>query len=292
MKKLIKYSLFLMLSAGLLFQFSCDKDEAPSFDVGFANTTLSFSESAGSVQVTVNMLSGAQSDPVIISYSLGGTAVQGTDYNLSGSGSLTVPANALSASITLDLIDNLEEDGEKSIVVNITNVSINGENVPQTSGGQSITIVISDDECSPYIAGTWNYTAKYWSFAPPGSDTEVQTGQDGQGLPDEDGDGEPDVSPEFMGTTVISDSLNNRAYFIDDAAFGQFAALGLGAPGPLLDNCGTLSVPPGEVLLAGAFEVTLNGTINEDGSISVEWFYVLPDGSGAKVGRGEATLSR
>ncbi len=288
MKKLLNFFMSLVLCAALLLQFSCDSDEAPSFDVGFANATLSVSEAAGPVQITVNMLSGGQSSPVIVSYSLSGSAVQGTDYNISSPGTLSIPANALTATISLELIDNLVQDGEKNIVATITSVTIDGENVPQSTGSQSATVVISDDECSPYIADTWTYTATYYSVF---QGEEIPVGQNGASLPDADEDGVPDIGPEFTGTTMISDSLNNRGYVIDDAAFGQFADLGHKATGPLLDNCGMLTVPEGEILLAGAFPVTMTGTINEDGTISVEWFYSLPDGS-AKAGGGEATLSR
>lgn len=303
MKKFLNNTLVLALGLALLSTFSCNNDdEGPMFDVNFANTTLSIAENAGDVTAQVNLPGGAQSNAVTVSYSLGGTAVQGTDYNISGAGTLTIPANSLTASITVSLIDNIDEDGEKTIELMITSITIDGTPVPQTGGGQSMSIVIADDECSPYIADTWNYSATYFSFLPPGGD-EIPADQGGQGLQSEtleDGSPNPDwtpgtpsvENPQFTGTIEISDSMNNRGYIISDATIGQLSALGLSGKGPLLDNCGQLSVPEGEVALAGAFPVTFTGTINEDGTIFVQWFYTLGDGSGNKVGRGEATLSR
>ncbi len=303
MKKFLSNSLVLALGLALLSTFSCDnEDDGPMFDVNFANTTLSFAENSGDVTAQVNLPGGAQSNAVTVNYSLGGSAVQGTDYNITGAGTLTIPANSITATITLSLIDNIDEDGEKTIDMTITSVSIDGTPVPQTGGGQSISIVISDDECSPYIAGTWNYSAIYFSFLPPGGD-EIPADQGGQGLQPEkleDGSANPSwtpgtpsiENPQFTGTIEISDSLNNRGYIISDATVGQLSGVGLMGAGTLLDNCGQLSVPDGEILLAGAFPVTFTGTINEDGTISVQWFYTLGDGSGNEVGRGEATLSK
>jgi hypothetical protein len=256
---------------------SCKKDD-PSFIVQFETSAINVSESSGTLNVPVILPEGAQSANVTVNYSAGGNAVENADYTIANKGTVTVNAGSVSGNIAIELIHNIEQDGNKDLILEIISVTYNDKDVPQGTLNQVITITITDDECSPYIKGNWNYTANYYSVL---NGENIPTGQNGQGLGEED-------DPDFTGTVEILDPEGNRSYQISDAIFGQFSALGFDAPGVLLDNCGALSTPAdGSVMLMGAFNVFVAGTIDSPTKISLTWTWGM---GGATLGGGNVVL--
>ena len=57
----------------------------------------------------------ASSQPVTVHYTMKGTANNGTDYTLSGTpGQVTIPANATSATVTLQSVSDDSEEGTET----------------------------------------------------------------------------------------------------------------------------------------------------------------------------------
>ena len=297
----------LYLVAVFTFLSSCSEDdEAPSFDASFESSTASIAENAEPVSATILLPQGAQSEAVTVTYTLGGTAVEGTDYTVSpAGGSVVIPANATSVDVTITPVDNLVENDAKTVEISINEVSLGTTVIAQGTLNQTYTLTITDDECSPYIADTWNYEATYISIS-QGDGTEIPVGQNGQGLLSEFGedgvsdnpdheDGTPSIeNPTFTGTVEIADPDNNRSYQILDAAVGQYAGLELTGPGQLLDDCGTLSTATGEgqPLVAGAFYITLTGAIVTENEITLTWNVSFDPEATDLVGKGSAILTR
>ncbi len=94
-------------------------------------------ESAGTRNVTVN-LSAASTSPVTVNYTVGGTATPGSDY-AALSGTVTVPAGTIKASIPVRIIDDTHEDSRETIVLRLAGGTgyrvIDGGNFPRRSWG-------------------------------------------------------------------------------------------------------------------------------------------------------------
>ena len=61
----------------------------------------------------------ASSTDTILSYTVGGTATSGSDYTAL-SGSVTIPAGATTATITVPIINDLIDDGTETVIVTLT----------------------------------------------------------------------------------------------------------------------------------------------------------------------------
>lgn len=286
MKKrvLITLGSIALLSAVVFTGCKDDEDPGPDFDVQFENAEASVAENAGSATIKIQLPGGAEGSDVEVSFTISGTAVSGTDFTISATSPITLTAGELEKTVTVTLMDNLEEDGEKTVILTITGVAINGINVPQGTLGQEYTLTITDDECSPYIADEWTYSAAYWSYF---EDQIIYTANNGQGL--QAGD-----DSLYTGTVIISDSTNSRSYKITDLVIGQYSGLGIASPGEILDDCGSVTTDEGgTATVFGVYPVIVEATISEDGnSIHYTWMVYTDIASKGKVGGGEATLTR
>lgn len=254
---------------------------APQFAVVFSETEKSVSENAGSFDVEFSLPGGDRHQDVEVAYTFGGTAKEGRDYTTGDARFIIIPHGSTSVSFSIDLIDNIEQDGLKTIEIAIILVIQNGNTIYQGAVGQTMVITITDDDCSIYIAGTWEYTADYHMFA--GGDT-VAVGQDGKRL--EEGE-----NPVFKGEITIEDPEGTRNYFISDMMAGMFRGLEIETPCPLLDACGVLSGPnDGSIVLMGELPAYLTGTIEEDSTILLDFEYMDVEQTGG--GGGHAHLVR
>lgn len=68
---------------------------------------------------TVTRTGGDLTQPLTVAYTTAGTATAGTDYGTPG-GTVTIPANAASATVTLTPINDLDAEGEESIFLTLT----------------------------------------------------------------------------------------------------------------------------------------------------------------------------
>lgn len=112
-------------------------------------TTLTPASEAGEISGEVVVTrTGSTSEPLSISYTVGGSATPGTDYVLL-SGGVTIPAGEATATISVTPIDDEDAEGDETIIISVT---------PQPTydlGNAAQTVVtLSDDEQS---AGTSRY---------------------------------------------------------------------------------------------------------------------------------------
>ncbi|MBX9768711.1 MAG: hypothetical protein K2X47_15670, partial [Bdellovibrionales bacterium] len=116
-----------------------DGDTAPV--IQFASAAQNFLENAGSATVTI-VPSVASASALTISYTVSGTATGGgVDYTLAA-GNIVIPANAVSASLTVPVVnDAIIEGAAETVVVTLGTVSIG------TLGAASVhTLSIIDDD--------------------------------------------------------------------------------------------------------------------------------------------------
>lgn len=275
----------LLLTVVTALLYSCKKDNPQNDLVQFATLNSAISEAAtADANVVVQIATPQQSQPLIVTYEIGGTAVQGTHYSITGGGTLTIPANTSTANIVLRTIDNLQQDGSKTITFTIKKAETGGKQLSLGTLNLKHTLTITDDECSPYIRATWRYRARYFSVIPSGA--EIPANQAGGALA-------AGADPWFTGTVSITDPANNRTYSLSDLMVGQFAGFGIATSGRLLDNCGTLTSATPAPLFFGVYPIRiLNSRIVNADSISLNWSVYSDNTQTALVFRGEGGFKR
>ncbi len=90
-------------------------------------------------------LSQAATTSTVVAYSVAGTATAGSDYTAL-SGTVTIPANQLSATIPVSVLDDQTAEGAESVIVTLTGTT--GSNAV-LGGTKTATVVISDNETPP-----------------------------------------------------------------------------------------------------------------------------------------------
>ena len=86
--------------------------------VSFASASQSVREGWGTRDVTVNLTSAPASE-LTVSYTVGGTATAGSDFTITNSGTLTVPAGARTATIPVALVDDGVDDAGETVVLTL-----------------------------------------------------------------------------------------------------------------------------------------------------------------------------
>ena len=116
-----------------------DNDETP--EVVFALPASSVAEGEDTQNVTISI------DPVpaeefTVNYSLaGGTATEGTDYSITGSGTIKVAASEASVNIPVKIIDDSVDEDDEFIILTLT------DNPGYTVGMQNVhTLTITDND--------------------------------------------------------------------------------------------------------------------------------------------------
>ncbi len=122
-----------------------DNDAIP--EVTFASTSVSVDEDVGTQNVTINLSSAAPAGGLTLNYSLDGSAVEGTDYSITGSGSVSVAANAISENIPVVIIDDGVDENAETVILTLT--SGLGYTVGSTS---EHTLTIADNDGLPTAA--------------------------------------------------------------------------------------------------------------------------------------------
>ncbi|MBI1266894.1 MAG: endonuclease [Cryomorphaceae bacterium] len=139
---MIRSAIYLMVFS--LFLLSCETDDVvvPGGEEGptvtISSNQINISEDGGLATV-VATLSASHTENVIINLDFSGSASQ-SDYSESAS-SITVPAGAITGSMTITAIQDDLEEGNESVVVGIGSVQ-NGS----ANGFQQLTINIEDDD--------------------------------------------------------------------------------------------------------------------------------------------------
>jgi hypothetical protein len=146
-----KRIIFGLFIAALSFT-SCSDDEGVDFQPNplFLSTeNSSVDETDESIDVMVNITESRTTD-LIITYAIGGTAVDGVDYTSNNESTVTIPANSLNAEINLSLIDNDIINELRDVTFRITEVSDSSLTV---NNSETITVSIIDDESYKYRDG-------------------------------------------------------------------------------------------------------------------------------------------
>ena len=127
-----------------------DNDQAPPpsmRSVSFAATS-STSDEGGSANVVVELDGDPHQSDVVVSFTVGGTAVAGTDYTSPGS-SVTIPAGMRSATITFNIdADQRYEGADETVVLTLTSAT-GGVTVDATKDDHTVTI--TDNETAPTV---------------------------------------------------------------------------------------------------------------------------------------------
>lgn len=117
------------------------------------------------IEISVHLLSELQANDVRITYSLSGTAEEGTDFTILSDDNreLVVPAGESFATIAFDLINNSLQDGDREIIFKIESVdnNFNISSGPNAVIGRTYRFTINDDDCLQNLKlfeGRWDVT--------------------------------------------------------------------------------------------------------------------------------------
>ncbi len=149
MKKIFYKLASIALFSSALFMVSCEEEltvfEGP-FHARFSGSATSVNENATTeTTIQVHYAGPKPTEAITVDFSVsGGTA--GTDFNLIGSQSLTIPAGDFFASFKVSPINNVVASGNKVITFEITSVS-GGVTAGLGLVGKKYTYTIVDDDC-------------------------------------------------------------------------------------------------------------------------------------------------
>jgi len=135
-------------TVGSIYQVTAtitDNDSQPT--VSLSVSPLTFPENAGVATVTAT-LSNKSYQPVTVDLGFTGTAFSGVYYTESDT-TITIPAGSLTGTIALTAIGNTAYTGDKTVVVDISNVTNGAEN-----GTQQVIATITDDDPAPSVTLT------------------------------------------------------------------------------------------------------------------------------------------
>lgn len=146
-----------LLSLALVFAACDSNDMSMDTTVAFDQATYEVSEAAQSVEVEV-VLSEAAPEDVTIPITLGGSAIEGVDYEEPSADEVTIDQGASTATFTLTPIDNASLDDQDRTV----ELQIDAEDVDGFTGGSITvtTITITDDE----MVGTYTVSFQEASY--------------------------------------------------------------------------------------------------------------------------------
>src|SRR5439155_763015 len=142
---------------------------APQIALGAANSaTLNIADNDTSTLSIATTRDGDESGPInglftvsltrasatdtVLSYSVGGTAVSGSDFSLL-SGSLTIPANQLSATIPVAVLDDALVEGTETVSVTLTGIS-SGDPQIALGAANSATLSLADNDTATVTIAT------------------------------------------------------------------------------------------------------------------------------------------
>jgi hypothetical protein len=113
----------------------------------FSSTTVSFPENGGSATLTV-IRTGDTSQAGSVTYTItGGTATNGSDYNLPTTGQVNFAANQVSQTITVPIINDTVSEPTETVKFSLGNVTGGGSVAP--AGAKATLNILDDDPPAP-----------------------------------------------------------------------------------------------------------------------------------------------
>ncbi|MEM6347174.1 MAG: lamin tail domain-containing protein, partial [Bacteroidota bacterium] len=132
----------VQLLDGELFTLVLKSKSAASLSI----SPLSMSENGGNATLTLS-LNVPSSNPVVATLGISGSASQSVDFAI-GSQTITIPANASSASTSITAIDDNIFEGDETVFVEILSLT----NAIEEGGVQEETLTIVEDETAPSVS--------------------------------------------------------------------------------------------------------------------------------------------
>ncbi|MBU6153781.1 MAG: hypothetical protein KGP28_05720 [Bdellovibrionales bacterium] len=124
-----------------------DNDSPPV--LSWQSGTQSLAENVGSASIVAS-LSSASAFPVSATYTFGGTAVRGTDYTAAvATGTVTIPAGALTSAISLPILDNMTVQGSRTVTL-----ALSAPNNATLGNPSTHTLTITDNDTLPLLQFT------------------------------------------------------------------------------------------------------------------------------------------
>jgi hypothetical protein len=155
MKKLSQSSRHLSARLGLSFFWlvgmtvaSCSDDTTTVSVVKFATTSASYSEAAGTINITVAVSPAPAADlQVAYAWTSTDTTVHlGGDFTLPSANTLTIQAGKTSATLAVQLVDDMQLDGSDVITFTLQSVIGSNAKLSATTADHSFALTISDNE--------------------------------------------------------------------------------------------------------------------------------------------------
>ncbi len=142
--------------------------------IGLATTQVTVNENAGTVSVRLERTAGTEGIAEVFYQTQDASAVGGVDYVGTASGSVLLADGQDSATIDIPIIDNGDQDGDKSFQLSLFRVEGAAQGEPRTA-----TVTIVDNETGSGLIGYWNLNET--SLGGPIADSSGQ-GNDGQAI--------------------------------------------------------------------------------------------------------------
>jgi hypothetical protein len=127
-----------------------DNDSAPTLPVVTVTATDSSASEPGTDKGTFTVTrTGSTAAALAVSFTVGGTATSGTDYSALGS-SVTIPAGATSAAVTVSPLDDALPEGNETVILTLSTSAAYTIGTPS-----SATVTITDNDGAPGLKGEY-----------------------------------------------------------------------------------------------------------------------------------------
>ncbi len=205
------------------------------------------------VELQVNRVSTNSASPITVDIEVDptSTAIRGVHYEFSEA-SVTIPAGEFTATVPVTVLTgNIDPAETPDLVLKMT--AANGAQVSTNYGDLLVAIRVI---CSSELAGTYKV---FWEY--------LQLG-DGAG-----GAGQTTTNYVIAGSDeVVFTTAGTGVYSVNDISFGMYPGLyDDSAPsGRISEACGEITGDPSNADRYGD-PFTINGVVNEDGTISISW---------------------
>lgn len=188
----------ILALCGMVLVSACGDHETPTFTdsfISFKGGSRTVAESDAPFEILITSSAAGASSGV----TLGGTATEGVDYNISSTSVTT--GNDFTTTITITPIDNLVLDGTQTIEVTLTDGGF-----PGGADGKVFTVTLLDDDCPAEVSATYAASGAALGGNPPDWSATLTP------VPGSDNSWTIDTAwgPDFVGWATGDASFNGR----------------------------------------------------------------------------------
>ncbi|NOS92845.1 MAG: hypothetical protein HOP30_13050, partial [Cyclobacteriaceae bacterium] len=130
---------------------SCSDDSTSVSVIKFSSSSATYSESVRTINITVTA-SPAPTADINVAYawtSSDTTVYLGGDFTLPSANTLTIKAGQTSATISVQVVDDAQLDGDDQITFTLQSIAGSNAKLSTTSADQSFALTITDNETTP-----------------------------------------------------------------------------------------------------------------------------------------------